>query len=95
MSDPVTSIVTKSAVLAAACAGSGAFGNERFAPVSQAALSPVFQQLMHGHGAGMAQPMDRQRWILLANGTSPLAPTAYLAADGRRVSGPSPWRQPA
>lgn len=92
---PVTNIVTKSAVLAAACTGSGAFGNERLAPVSKTAVSAAFMPLTHGRVAQVAQLQDRQRWILLANGTSPLAPMAYLATDGRRVSGPSPWRHPA
>ena len=95
MSDPVVNIAMKSAVLAAACAGSGAFGNERFAPLSKAAVMPAFMPQLHERSVLMAQLQDKQRWSVLASGTSPIAPTAYPAADGRRVSGPSPWRHPA
>ena len=116
VSELVTNIVTKSAVLTAACAGSvvrtsamgnGAFSAEGFAPLSGTVASRARMQAltMHGRSPLMArlqdqkqlqvqQLQDQQRWSV-PSGTSPIALTAYPAADERRVSGPYPWRQPA
>lgn len=42
---------------------------------------------------GVQAQVDEQRWSVLS-GTSPIAPTARMAATQRGVSGPYPWRQP-